>query len=82
MEEKLSLEELKIRYEEAVRIVRAERAIRNHFFKPGNPKREAKLAEMDTLLKTLAALKDMSKRYIIGYEQSTLIELPKKSVYP
>jgi hypothetical protein len=67
--------ELKSLYTEAVKIVRAERKMREHVFRGKAEMRAAKLAEMDRLLDIMRQIKDAAKAQV-GAEQMNLIEPP------
>jgi hypothetical protein len=67
--------ELRRKYTTAYRIIRKERAMRDHVFPPGNEKRADKLAEMDELLTILMEFKNALKAQI-GSEQEQMALLP------
>lgn len=69
--------ELRERYEAAVKIARAEKRMRQHVFRNQPATLAAKMAEMDTLLDTLAWLKDELKPHCEPeYEQPALLDVP------
>jgi hypothetical protein len=71
--------ELRAKYTQAVRIIRAERAMRAHVFRNDPVKLNAKLVEIDMLLTIVTELKDALKEYIgPGQEQMALIDPPAK----
>jgi hypothetical protein len=75
--------ELRALYNEAYRIVQHERRMREQVFKPGHPRREEKLLEMDKLLAILTTLKDALKPHCdAGLEQPRLLDVPRKAEYP
>jgi hypothetical protein len=78
----MNANELRALYTRGYKIVREEKSMRLHVFR-GNPsKQAAKVAEMDELLAIMDAMKDELKKYIgDGYEQVTLLDVPRKAEY-
>jgi hypothetical protein len=71
--------ELRAKYVQAVRIIRAERAMRAHVFRNDPVKLNAKLIEMDMLLSIVTEFKDELKEHIgAGQEQMALIDPPAR----
>lgn len=71
-------DELKALYTEAVRIVRAERRMREYVLRSKPEMQEAKLREMDRLLEILEQIKNVAKAEIEEAEQPTLLDVPRK----
>lgn len=78
----MNLVELQDLYTEAVKIARAEKRMRLWVFRNQPDKLKAKIGEMDRLLYLLEQLKDAAKRGVDdGYEQPTLLDVPRKAEY-
>lgn len=74
--------ELETKYKAAYRILYRERKMREYVFAEGDPRREAKLAEIDTLMKVLEEFKDEIKQGLEpDYEQPALLDVPKRATY-
>lgn len=75
-------DELRAKFNTAFKIVKAERRMREHVFQPGHPKRDEKLREMDRLLEIVTEFKDELKQHVgVDFEQSTLLDVPRKAEY-
>lgn len=71
--------ELRAKYIQAVRIIRAERKQREWVFRNDPIKLNAKVVEMDMLISILTEIKDVAKEHIgPGVEQMALIDPPVK----
>jgi hypothetical protein len=69
--------ELRAKYTQAVRIIRAERRMREHVFRNDPVKLNEKLVEIDMLLGILTELKDALKPHCEpGVEQMALLDAP------
>lgn len=78
----MTLDELRALYDEAKKIIRAERGQRAWVFRNRPDDLKAKVAEMDRLLAILAQLKDELKPYCeLTLEQQPLIDVPRKAEY-
>lgn len=78
----MTLDELKTKYTEAVKTVKAERKMREWVFRGDADKMAKKVAEMDTLLDTLEEMKDALKAHLEpGYEQVSLIDVAQPAKY-
>lgn len=74
--------DLRQRYEAAVRIARAERRWRQRVFRHQPELMAAKVSEIDTLLDTLAWMKDELKPHCEPQpEQAQLLDVPAKAKY-
>lgn len=75
----MTLDELRSLYTEAVKIIRAERKMREYVFRSNSEKLAEKLAEIDRLLEIVTRMKDELKEHCEpGYEQQNLIDVPAK----
>lgn len=75
-------DELRAKYKTAYKIVARERKMREHVFRNDPVALRQKVAEMDRLLEILTAFKDELKEHVgAGYEQTALIEVPRKGEY-
>lgn len=78
----MTSDELRAKFTTATRIAKAERAMRDRVFPEGHPKRDEKLREMDRLLEILIEFKDELKQHVgTGFEQPTLLDVPRKAEY-
>lgn len=74
--------ELRALYDEAKKIIRAERKMRQWVFAHKPDELRIKVTEMDRLLNILALLKDEAKRHMEPtMEQAALIDVPKPVKY-
>lgn len=76
-----TLDQLKDRYTQAMKIARDERRWRQKVFANKPALLAAKTAEMDLLIATLEAMKDALKQRLISeeYQQAPLIEVPAEA---
>lgn len=70
--------ELRAKYAQAYRIIKRERAMRDHVFRNDPAKRNEKLVEMDMLLTILTDFKDEIKAHVGSQEQLALLTPPAK----
>jgi hypothetical protein len=74
--------ELRAKFETAYRIIQRERKLRVFVFAHDPITLKAKLAEIDKLLEIVTELKDELKAHVEPeYEQSALLDLPRKADY-
>ena len=78
----LTLLKLRGLYNEAYKILAIERTMRAKVFREGDPRREAKLVEIDRAIDILTLLKDELKPHCTDMEQGELLPLPRKIEYP
>jgi hypothetical protein len=79
----MTLDELRSTYEEARKIIRKERRMRQFVFRFDEATRRGKVQEMDQLLRLVAELKDALKPHCeADYEQPRLLDVPRKAEYP
>jgi hypothetical protein len=70
--------ELRLKFNTAYRIIKRERAMRDHVFRNDPAKRAEKLVEMDMLLAILTDFKDALKEHVGIQEQMALIDAPAR----
>jgi len=73
----MTMDELRALYTEAVKIMRAEKAMREFVFSHDPPKQQAKMAEIDRLCDIFIEIKDMAKLACeVEQKQMALIDPP------
>ncbi len=78
----MTLDELRTEYIACVKILRAERAMRQRAFGVAEPDKAArKVAEMDRVLSLLERMKDQLKADLAQPEQPRLIDVPVRHEY-
>jgi ferredoxin-NADP reductase len=79
----MSSDELRAKYNQAYRMIHAERKMREFVFRNDTDKLNAKLAEIDRLLYIVTEFKDELKRRIADeeYSQPRLLDTPQKAGY-
>lgn len=79
----MTLDELRAEYTACVKILRAERAMRERVFGVAEPaKRDKKVGEIDRVIQLLESMKDLAKDQLAVPEQAQLLDVPPKRVYP
>ena len=79
----MTKDELKAKFEDGYRIIKAERKWRDKVFPPGHEQRDKKLGDMDKLLGILTEFKDEIKQGMEpDFEQPSLLDVPKRATYP
>lgn len=78
-----NLDELRAEYVACVKILRAERAMRERVFGVAEPAKAAKkVGEIDRVLRLLETMKDLAKEELAQPEQPMLLDVPTKMIYP